>query len=611
VSFFDELKRRNVVRVGVAYLVAAWVVLQIIDFVVDAISAPNWIVQVFILVAAIGLPVVLAISWAFELTPEGVKRESEIDRSQPIPATTGRRLDRLIIVLLTLAVVFLVGERLMTSPIDRPTSIERTSEPPDIAARENTIAVLPFVNMSSDQEQEYFSDGITEEILNRLAGIHELRVAARTSVFSFKDHNEDIREIARKLGVETILEGSVRRSGDEIRITAQLIRASDGFHLWSSAYDRKLENIFAIQDDIATRIAEALQVSMGISDRQAGAPRTVDPEVYDLYLRARALHRQRGEVLLEAIELFEQALAIDPDFAPAWAGLSHTYIVLPNYISEEQQDSIGDVLEKSLSAAERALELDPTLPSAIHAMGNNLFFRFEWANAERQYLKALELDPDSADIMEDYVTLLTFSGQLDASRKVADRMIELDPYVAVFQNAMIALLEAQGEQELKDETIRIALEINPDLPNVQLVRFDDLLRDGKFDEARSFAHQMSTVRHDLGEYLELIDWMENGARSDIDAGPALLYNPSFAFHAGRYDLWLTALTKARDQWPEWYIAPLLELYSPIGSPERLRRFRSDPRTKAYLEELKLPEYWRQVGWPEICQPSGKDDFFWS
>jgi TolB-like protein len=225
VSIIDELKRRNVFRVGVAYLVGAWVVLQIIDFIVDAISAPNWVIQVFILVAAIGLPVVLAISWAFELTPEGVKRESEIDRSQSIAATTGRRLDRIIIVFLTLAVVFLVGERLMRSPVDMPPSIEGISEPHDIAARENTIAVLPFVNMSSDQEQEYFSDGITEEILNRLAGIRELRVAARTSVFSFKDQNEDIREIARKLGVKTILEGSVRRSGDEIRITAQLIRA--------------------------------------------------------------------------------------------------------------------------------------------------------------------------------------------------------------------------------------------------------------------------------------------------------------------------------------------------------------------------------------------------
>jgi TolB-like protein len=600
VSIIEELKRRNVFRVGVAYTVGSWVVLQIIDFVIDAISAPNWVVQVFILVAAIGLPVVLAISWAFELTPEGVKRESEIDRSRSIVATTGRRLDRLIIVFLTLAVVFLVGERLVRSPVDTP--------PNDIAARDNTIAVLPFVNMSSDQEQEYFSDGITEEILNRLAGIRELRVAARTSVFSFKNHNEDIREIARKLGVETILEGSVRRSGDDIRITAQLIRASDGFHLWSNAYDRKLENIFAIQDDIATQIAEAMRVSMGISDRQVYVPRTIDPEVYDLYLRARALHRQRGEALLEAVELFEQALAIDPEFAPAWAGLSHTYIVLPNYISEEQQDSIGDILEKSFSAAERALELDPILPSAIHAMGNNLFFRFEWAEAERQYLKALELDPDSADIMEDYVSLLTFSGQLDAARKVADRMIELDPYVAVFQNAMISILVAQGEQELKDETIRIALEINPDLPNIQLRRFDDLLRDGRFDEARAFAHQMNTVRHDLSEFLEMIDWMEGGAQSDIGAEPALLYSPSFAFHAGRYDLWLALLTKERDRWPEWYISPLLELYSPIGSPETLRRFRSDDRTKAYLEELKLPEYWRQVGWPAICQPIGEDDF---
>jgi len=600
VSLIEELKRRNVFRVGVAYTVGAWVVLQIIDFVIDAISAPNWVVQVFILVAAIGLPVVLAISWAFEITPEGVKRESEIDRSRSIVATTGRRLDRLIIVFLTLAVVFLVGERLVRSPVDTP--------PNDIAARDNTIAVLPFVNMSSDQEQEYFSDGITEEILNRLAGIRDLRVAARTSVFSFKDHNEDIREIARKLGVETILEGSVRRSGDEIRITAQLIRASDGFHLWSNTYDRKLENIFAIQDDIATHIAEAMRVSMGISDGQASAPKTIDPEVYDLYLRARALHRQRGEALLEAVELFEQALAIDPGFAPAWAGLSHSYIVLPNYISAEQQDSIGDVLEKSLSAAERALELDPTLPSAIHAMGNNLFFRFEWAEAQRQYLKALEIDPDSADIMEDYASLLTFSGQFDASRKVADRMIDLDPYVAVFQNAMVALLDAQGEQELKDETIDTALEISPDLPNVQQVRFQDMLRDGRFDEAREFSQQMNTVRHDLSDFLEIIDWMEGGAQSEIGAGPALLYSPTLALHAGRYDLWLTSLSKARDQWPEWYISPLLDLYSPLGSPETLRRFRSDDRTKAYLEELKLPEYWRQVGWPEICQPSGEDDF---
>jgi TolB-like protein len=187
--------------------------------------------------------------------------------------------------------------------------------------------------MSSDPEQEYFSDGITEEILNRLASVSGLQVAARTSAFSFKGQNQDVREIAQLLGVSNILEGSVRKADAQVRVTAQLIRASDGFHLWSESYDRKLENIFAIQDDIASQIAAALEISLRISGQPPGQPaKLVNPEVYDLYLRARALHRQRGEGVLQAIELFQQALAIDPEFAPAWAGLSHSYIVVPNYV---------------------------------------------------------------------------------------------------------------------------------------------------------------------------------------------------------------------------------------------------------------------------------------
>ena len=285
-------------RVGLAYVVGAWVILQIVDFGLDAISAPNWIMQMFILLAAVGFPVVLIVTWVFELTPEGIRRESEIDRTQSISAPTGRRLDRVIIAFLAVAVLLLFGERFFVGPDDTVTVVTGDTDAIVTAASRNTIAVLPFVNMSSDVEQEYFSDGITEEILNRLAGIRELQVAARTSVFSFKGQNQDIRKIAEQLGVETVLEGSVRRAGDGIRITAQLIRASDGFHLWSEAYDRKLENIFAIQDDIASRIADALQLSMGISNQPKVMPRSVNPEVYDLYLRARALHRQRGEVLL-------------------------------------------------------------------------------------------------------------------------------------------------------------------------------------------------------------------------------------------------------------------------------------------------------------------------
>ncbi len=189
--------------------------------------------------------------------------------------------------------------------------------------------MLPFVNMSSDPEQEYFSDGITEEILNRLAKIRQLQVAARTSVFSFKGQNQDVREIGELLGVGTILEGSVRRDGEQVRITAQLIRTNDGFHLWSETYDRKLENIFAIQDDIASQIATALEISLGINESEKdGSTKLVNPQVYDLYLRARALHRNRGEGLLEAVKLFRQALDIDPDYAPAWAGLAHSYNVI-------------------------------------------------------------------------------------------------------------------------------------------------------------------------------------------------------------------------------------------------------------------------------------------
>jgi len=600
-ALFEELKRRNVFRVGVAYVVGAWVVLQIVDFVLDAIAAPNWIVQACILVAIVGLPVVLVVAWVFELTPEGIKRDSEVDRTESIATGTGRKMDRVIIGFLVLAILILVGERFLGSDSTiAPMSEEMGS----------TIAVLPFVNMSSSQEQEYFSDGITEEILNRLASIRGLQVAARTSVFSFKNQNQDIREIAEMLGVQTILEGSVRRSEDEVRITAQLIRASDGFHLWSETYDRKLENVFAVQDDIASRIAEALQVSMGVAGQSGTVIRTVDPEVYDLYLRARAIHRQRGEGLLEAIELFEKALAIDPEFAPAWAGLSHTYNVIPNYISVQQYEDLGDIMGKSLAAAQQALDLDPNLPSAIHAMANNLLFSFEWAQAQQHYLKALELDPDSADIMEDYVSLLTFAGQPDIARPFAERMIELDPYVPVFHNAMIMLLMVEGETELKEKHIQIALEINPDLPNIQLTQLGNLLVQGRFDEARNFVTAMGEIRVSKNTTFKVLDWLASGARGTPEPEVMAVLDeiPTYIYLAGRYDLWIEAVESAADGWPEWYISPVLDLYAPIGSVENRHRFRSEPRTKEYLESLRLPEFWRQEGWPDMCQPVGEEDF---
>jgi len=469
-SFFDELKRRNVFRVGFAYAVAAWVLLQVVDLVLESIEAPPLVMQVFMLAIAIGFPIALIFAWAFEMTPDGIKKEKDVVRGQSITPQTGQKLNRTITLVLVLAVAFLLYKQLGNQtpvPVTATDFVQATettiSQQGITEAVPVTIAVLPFVNMSSDPEQEYFSDGITEEILNRLAKIRELQVAARTSVFSFKGQNQDVRKIGELLGVGTILEGSVRRDGEQVRITAQLIRTSDGFHLWSETYDRKLENIFAIQDDIASQIATALEISLGINViEDSGSAKLVNPQVYDLYLRARALHRNRGEGLLEAVRLFRQALDIDPDYAPAWAGLAHSYNVITYYISKQQLAGIGDPIELSLAATQQALKLDPELATALHAMANNLLDQNEWAEAQDYYERALQLDPDSTDIMEDYSNMLLYSMQLDAALKVADRMIDLDPFVPIFQQVAADMYDTAGDYEKRDKHIKTLMSIAPD-----------------------------------------------------------------------------------------------------------------------------------------------------
>jgi TolB-like protein len=619
-SFFQELKRRNVVRVGLAYVLGAWVLLQIIDFALEVIGAPDWILQVFFLAALAGLGIALVVSWIYEVTPEGIKRESQIDRTQSIAPETGRKLDRAIIVFLSVAVVLLLLERFTGAPagteqspaLDTPVESVASKDSPEPASAEGpvTIAVLPFVNMSSDQEQEYFSDGITEEILNRLAGIRELQVAARTSAFSFKGQNQDVREIARMLGVSNILEGSVRKAGDQVRITAQLIRASDGFHLWSEAYDRKLENIFAIQDDIASQIAGALQVSLGISAAQSTRPfRTVNPEVYDLYLRARTLFRQRGAGVVEAIDLFEQALAIDPEFAPAWAGLAHSYNVVINYVSPEQAGRMGDVGSKSMAAAEKALELDPNLPTALHALGNNLFFALQWQQAEEYYQRALQLDPDSTDLMEDYSALLTYSWRIEKALQVANRMIELDPRVPIFLMNMANLQDMLGNFELRDRYVDQILEISPELGNAQTLKLFQLLQHEKYEEARRFAAGMNPETTSPAAAEITVDWF-SGPRNEFteEVKAAMSQYSSLLLLANRYDEWLEAVNADMAVWKEWAIGATMNLQAPIISPELTAKWRADPRSKTFLEELRLPEYWREVGWPAQCRPLPGDDF---
>jgi len=614
-SFFEELKRRNVFRVAIGYVITAWLLLQVVDLVLENINAPDWVMQVFMLALAIGFPLAVFFAWAFEMTPEGIKKEKDVDRGQSIAPQTGQKLNHTIILVLVLAVAFLLYKQLgnpTQAPVGTADSVQATetlSTQSDMAETGPvTIAVLPFVNMSSDPEQEYFSDGITEEILNRLAKIRELQVAARTSVFSFKGQNQDIREIGELLGVGTILEGSVRRDGEQIRITAQLIRTSDGFHLWSETYDRKLENIFAIQDDIASQIAAALQISLGISESQANAGvKPIDPQVYDLYLRARALHRDRGEGLIEALNLFQQALDIDPEFAPAWAGLAHSYDVVEFYVSDEVLAEIGDFRTKSTSAAQQALELDPELATALHAMGNNLWVQGEWARGQEYYERALQLDPDSADIMEDYSHMLLYTLQLEAARKVAERMVRLDPFVPVFLNALMDIYDTTGEYEKRDTNMRTMTEQNPDFRYTYGWNIQRLFETGQIDELHRYIDQIDLKNWATAESMHAaIDWMVNSQQTpDEELLTVLSFRPQLAMLAGRPDIFFDILWDLSNGRKFPHVSSILNPHLP---PAEMRQVHELPRTKAFLRATRLPEYWREVGWPDMCRPIGEDDF---
>jgi TolB-like protein/lipoprotein NlpI len=616
VSFFEELKRRNVFRVGIAYLLGAWVLLQAADFGLQVIDAPNWILQVLVLIAAIGLPAVLFFAWVFEMTPEGLKRETEIDRSQSIATMTGRKLDRAIIVVLGLAVVFLLYQQFAQRAPEIPGASKRAvveqkavAETPAVSqpTSDHSIAVLPFVNMSADRDNEYFSDGITEEILNRLAKIRELQVTARTSVFSFKGKDRDVREIGDLLGVSNILEGSVRKDGEQVRITAQLIRTSDGFHLWSETYDRKLESIFAVQDEIASEIASALELSLGIAGEEpASRAGPVDPKVYDLYLRGRELHRKRDNIE-RAIELFQQALAIDPGFAPAWAGLAHAFSVLEFYVTAEQLAPYGDQHASSLAAAQRALELEPNQPSALHAIGNYYLTRFDWSQAQSYYEAALKADPDSTDVMEDYGSMLLYSMQIDAARQVIERMVELDPYVPLFQHVAAGLFDTMGNYHRRDQHIRRLLDLAPDSWFAGIWIMQRWLAEGNFEDMRQ---QIDRVNAQPGasrdDLLEAIAWLQD-PRQEPGAGVlrTVFFSSTIAIQVGRFDVFYrVALTKP----PNMMVSEAVILAAQILPPEDMHRLRTHPGVRDLISTLRLPEYWDQIGWPDICRRVGKDDF---
>jgi TolB-like protein/Tfp pilus assembly protein PilF len=441
IGFFGELKRRNVFRVAVAYLVAAWLLLQVADIVLENINAPDWIIQVFMLALLIGLPIALIFAWAFEMTPEGLKREKDVDRSRSITHQTGRKLDRVIIGVLAVAVIVLAIDRFRGSggapPAEAETAVA-AEEPVDVTP---SIAVLPFVNMSSDTEQEYFSDGISEEILNSLAQVKELKVAGRTSSFAFKGQNQDLRQIGDTLGVDHILEGSVRKSGAKVRITAQLVQVDDGFHLWSDTYDRELTDVFEIQDEIANAILTQLRAHLvGVQEVPAApaAERTA-AEVYDMYLLARQrIYERKGPSIEAAAGLLDRAIARDPEYAPAYAqrGIAALLLSEVNY----GELPVTEAWSQGKLYIDKALALDPRLAEAWAGLGlyhNNR--PGEYPEGIEALNKALAINPNLIDASNWLQISYGEIGDLRRSMEILDSMVGRDPlYPPGFSNAINA-----------------------------------------------------------------------------------------------------------------------------------------------------------------------------
>jgi TolB-like protein/Tfp pilus assembly protein PilF/uncharacterized membrane protein YhaH (DUF805 family) len=602
-SLFAELKRRNVIRVGFLYVVASWLVLQVAELLFDAMELPSTWLRMVLALLILGFPLVLIFSWVFELTPEGVKREKDVDRSQSITPQTGKRINALIVVLLVLAIATVGIDRMLPESTHAPAPAQQSAaaaQPGGAPAQ--SIAVLPFADLSPAGDQEYFSDGIAEEILNVLVRVEGLKVASRTTSWGFKGQEAlGVPQIAEKMNVRHVLEGSVRKSGDTVRITAQLIDARTDQHLWSETYDRELtaESLFAIQDEIAGAIVAQLGVLIDPADvAPSHRSDTGNLDAYELYLEAWQLFVERRS-LLRVIELFERAVDIDPGFARAWSGLAAVYQVAPGWgIEGRDYPSLARV------AADKAIELNPDLsmPYAVLAM---LAARDQPVDFERglEYFdEALSRDPKNTTAylwrMIQYLDL----GYFDLADRDGQRCLELDPAYEICRSFLALSALYAGDIDRALELNRMAM------------------ANGFFGNTFPFFYVYIARGQEETTLVAIVAWNAGaGINNATNYEYRALTDPNFDYAAEKIGI-EQAYYRAGEDAPAW--DPLhsdylfqYRRYDQIQTPELQywwfpypQDFRDSPHRKRLIRLMGLPEYWRKHGFPARCRPVGADDF---
>jgi TolB-like protein len=588
-SFFAELKRRNVVRVGIAYVIVGWLLAQIAEFAAENFGAPDWALKIFVVFLVLGLPVALLFAWAFELTPEGIKLEKNVDRDESITPQTGRKLDFIIIAVMALALIYMVADKFIGEP-----EIMETTAPVD-----KSIAVLPFVNMSDDKD--YFADGLSEELLNLLARIPGLKVAGRTSSFAFKGKNDDLRAIGDALGVSTVLEGSVRRSGDQLRITAQLINVGDGFHIWSETYDREMDEIFQIQDDVATAITNALGVYLMHGQTPTAIRPTRNIRAYELYLEGVALATDGGEEdINQAIVLLGQAIDLDPDFAEAYEMRGYIYFMISAWYMDGPT-----AFARAFEDAGRALELKPDLIRATVTRDSTDAENYDWLREIDALEWALGKTPQDELLIDALAFNLNETGYFREAEALLAKGIKQNPLSSVLRGHYGLTLNARGETKRALEELRIASSrqswTGPGIAGaMHLLAGEDELA------VEEFARYIERIGGDRSRARHLVELGRSVPDGPAKLAAELAQNPlpgntpsAHLFYAG---------LKAMDQ--------LYQLIGRIGAsglaspadvilrdvmPLRQSGFMVDPRFISLAEANDLISVWDRRGPPDHCQ----------
>jgi adenylate cyclase len=584
-SFWGELRRRKVIRVALAYLVVAWLLVQIATTIEPALDLPSWFDTFVIVVTAIGFPIAVVLAWAFDITPDGLRRTAPVAVGGADDSPAAAHI-----------------EPPVPAPVARPAPI----------AAERSVAVLPFVNMSPDPDQEYFSDGLSEELLNQLAQIKDLRVAARTSSFCFKGQSVDLKEVAQKLGVSHVLEGSVRKAGSQLRITAQLISAADGYHLWSETYARTLDDVFAIQDEIARAVANALSVTLGIRATTSAADLTDDVETYDLYLRGRGFfHRSGPADFARAAELYGEALARDPGFSRARAALVHGYAFMAMYVPERRVDALHALELAAGEGRERAGDDWATyLASALAHM-----YRYEWTDAEAAFEEIERRAAASVpEVLESRILMLLNLGRAADAAEVIEATISSDPLSCqrsfMLQYALGMLgKDAEAEAEYQRSLELPGSDTREDIRHWALMRIwndeDAALVEARFDDFLSrqtiptpWIEEVRAVHRDPQAALEIV----RAAHEDpVNQDPTRqMFSAAYAGHFGDVELALASLRRA-----------LADMHGGmvhvVWFPD-LARTRRTEGFKILLRDIGLVDYWYTTGnWGDFCRPAGDGD----